>query len=169
MEIEFENSVQWLSFFCHLPDIKIASRNNCVCINWRHSLDLEVLKIKLPRTICYLYPVPGRRLLQCSYSYCWRLDRFVLSFFNALFFSWCTSRTITPQRYVLPFWFSLKAIFFIYHMLHVKKESIKLSGLHRSSVCLRRGLQENLVKSGVWKFGEESNLWPRDILYFWWW
>ena len=134
MEIEFENSVQWLSFFCRLPDIKIAWRNNCVCINWRHSLDLEVLRIKLPRIICYLYPVPGRRLLQCSYSYCWRLDRFVVSFFNALFFPWCACRTelhLSAMYFPSDF---LSTLFSSFIMLHAKKESIRLSGLHHSSV-----------------------------------
>ena len=84
---------------------------------------LKVLKIKLRRAICFLYPVPGRRLLQCSYSHCGRLDRFVLSFFNALFFPWCTWRIVCylPKYYVFSLWFSLKAIFFYLSSIKCEK------------------------------------------------
>lgn len=78
--------------------------------------------------------------------------------FQCVIFSvMCMQNRITPQRYVLSFWFSLNAIFFIYHVTCEERKH-KIIWAAPQQCFLRRTLLENLVKSGVWKFDEESNL-----------
>ena len=62
---------------------------------------------------------------------------------------------ITPQRYVLIF-----SQGYFLHLSYVtcEERKHKIIWAAPQQCFLRRALLENLVKSGVWKFDEESNL-----------